>query len=170
MLNCPHQEFSAGCEPYFSRSFILSYIPKIRIYPIKQILSETPRFSKQVQFYRTRLLRRRHKWQRDFLFGKRGRLISHCSERCPSAPRPFSQHNRYCRRQARQSVPVVLQVKKKKRGIVPAQWSPSGCKWPSNQALPFTAAGLQRAAGLTSEGPASPSPSSGTLQQALEAK
>lgn len=119
MLNCPHQEFSAGCEPYFSRSFILSYIPKIRIYPIKQILSETPRFSKQVQFYRTRLLRRRHKWQRDFLFGKRGRLISHCSEHRPSAPRPFSQHNRYCRRQARQSVPVVLQVKKKNVALSP---------------------------------------------------
>lgn len=59
---------------------------------------------------------------------------------------------------------------KRKCGIVPLRRSPSGCEWPSNQALPFTAAGLQRAAGLTSEGPASPSPSSGTLQQALEAK
>ncbi len=59
---------------------------------------------------------------------------------------------------------------KGKCGIVPPRRSPSGCEWPSNQALPFTAAGLQRAAGLTSEGPASPSPSSGTLQQALEAK
>lgn len=59
---------------------------------------------------------------------------------------------------------------KRKCGIVPPQWSPSGCEWPFNQALPFTAAGLLRAAGLTSEGPASPSPSSGTLQQALEAK
>lgn len=27
MLNCPHQEFSAGCEPYFSRSFLsLTYL------------------------------------------------------------------------------------------------------------------------------------------------
>lgn len=59
---------------------------------------------------------------------------------------------------------------KGKCGIVPPWQSPSGCEWPSNQALPFTAAGLQRTAGLTSEGPASPSPSSGTLQQALEAK
>ncbi|CAB1416728.1 unnamed protein product [Pleuronectes platessa] len=45
-----------------------------------------------------------------------------------------------------------------KCGIVPPRQSPSGCEWPSNQALPFTAAGLQRAAGLTSEGPASPLP------------
>lgn len=47
---------------------------------------------------------------------------------------------------------------KGKCGIVPPLRSPSGCEWPSNQALPFTAAGLQRAAGLTSEGPASPLP------------
>ena len=47
---------------------------------------------------------------------------------------------------------------KRKCGIVPPRRSPSGCEWPSNQALPFTAAGLQRAAGLTSEGPASPLP------------
>ena len=47
---------------------------------------------------------------------------------------------------------------KGKCGIVPPQWSPSGCEWPFNQALPFTAAGLLRAAGLTSEGPASPLP------------
>ena len=65
------------------------------------------------------------------------------------------QHNRYFSRQARQNVPVVLQGK---CCIVPPLRSPSGCEWPSNQALPFTAAGLQRAAGLTSEGPASPLP------------
>lgn len=59
---------------------------------------------------------------------------------------------------------------KGKCGIVPPQRSPSGCEWLSNQALPFTAAGLQRAAGLTSKGPTSLSLSSGTLQQALEAK
>lgn len=47
---------------------------------------------------------------------------------------------------------------KGKCGIVPPLRSPSGCEWPSNQALPFTAAGLLRAAGLTSEGPASPLP------------
>lgn len=47
---------------------------------------------------------------------------------------------------------------KGKCGIVPPLRSPSGCEWPSNQALPFTAAGLQRAAGLTSEGPATPPP------------